>query len=664
MSIRLKLWGLLLFITLILALFAGYTIRGSLAIQRSVRFFIPATQYLQGIAEARGYLTRQSKEVRDFLISGDQEDLDEFKHFGALVDASFAKWIDAIKEQQGLGVEGEADDLELAEEIRDRFRDWQTLTGEVFDLAKNGKWDEAVLAFDYRLDPLLDNQILIDIDTAFRDGQEEVEEAYLSLLTNVSRLPWISGESSENLEMIQATLKYFVAVNRTNVALNKQSRCLADLIISSNERDLQLFFKYGTDVQDAVQDWLKAQREKIALGESNPAEYWANAVTFQKNYRQAMIVAERAISLKRQENSEEAILTVKDTMERLLDESLLPRIGQALQHGSVEISRLAGSARWQGVTLIVVLSLLIVFGTLRLIQSMLNPLRQIKSGMVAITQGRLDQRINLQSQDELGDLAQAFDHMAENLQSSQQEVERLHADLEQRVMDRTAQLEMANQELEAFSYSVSHDLRSPLMLISGLSQILHEDCRTKLSSQDCEALLRIEEATRRMNQIIEALLELSQVSRSELKREIIDFTALAETTCRELSALSSGRHVEWHVTPGLRIFGDRDLLSLALRNLLENAWKYTAKQPAAVVEVGGRNEHGQAVYYVRDNGVGFAVDTAEELFRPFKRLHDKKDFSGSGIGLATVDRIVRRHGGRIWAEGAEGEGATFFFTVD
>jgi len=663
MTIRLKLWGLLLFITVLLALFAGYTIRGTLAVQRSVDYFVPATQYLQGIAEVRSYLTRQSKEVRDYLISGEQEDLDEFRHFGDLVEASFDKWIAAINAQLSLGVEGESEDLELVEDIRDRFRDWEKLTGEVFQLAKEGKWDDAVLAFDYRLDPLLDNQILIDVDTAFRDGQEEVEEAFYSLLTNVSRLPWLDGQGEENLEMIQAALKYFVAVNRTNVALNKQSRCLADLIISANERDLQLFFKYGSDVQDAVQDWLKAQREKISLGESDPAKFWANAVTFQKNYRQAMIVAERAIALKRQENAEEAILTVKDTLERLLDESLLPRIGQALQHGSEELSRLATTARWQGVAFVVALSLLIIFATLRLIQSMLTPLQRIKSGMIAITQGNLDQRIDLSSRDELGDLARAFDHMAENLQSSQQELERLHSELEHRVQDRTAQLELANRELEAFSYSVSHDLRSPLMLISGLSQILHEDCRNKLSSKDCDSLLRIEEATRRMNQIIESLLGLSQVSRSEMKREIIDLSAMAETICRELAGSNSERWVEFRVESGLRVFGDRALLSVAMRNLLENAWKYTAKRPDALIEVGCSQEDGQSVFFVRDNGVGFSPEAADELFRPFKRLHDKKEFSGSGIGLATVDRIMRRHGGRVWAEGKTGEGACFFFTV-
>ena len=236
--------------------------------------------------------------------------------------------------------------------------------------------------------------------------------------------------------------------------------------------------------------------------------------------------------------------------------------------------------------------------------------------------------------------------------------------LEHRVKERTAELETANHHLEAFSYSVSHDLRSPLQSILGFSDILTEEFGHTLGSKGLQHVRRVQEGAERMSELISGLLALSGVVGAELRRERIDLTALAHEVIREIREMESSRPAEIVIHPNMRAFGDRVLLRSALANLLGNAWKFTAKCSRARIEVGHKtDEAGQPAYFVVDNGAGFDMLRAEKLFTAFERLHKQEEFRGTGIGLATVQRIIARHGGRIWAEAKPDQGATFFFTL-
>ena len=242
-------------------------------------------------------------------------------------------------------------------------------------------------------------------------------------------------------------------------------------------------------------------------------------------------------------------------------------------------------------------------------------------------------------------------------------VQRYAAQLEQRVHERTAELNAVNQELEAFSYSVSHDLRAPLRRIEGFSRILLEEHAERLNLDGQACLARLTAASTRMGQLIDDLLSLARVTRAQLQREPVDLSALAVGIAAELQRSQPERPVQWRIAPGLITDGDARLLRVALENLLENAWKYTRTHPAACIEIGGIERDGQSVFFVRDDGAGFDPRHADKLFAPFQRLHREADFEGTGIGLATVQRIVHRHGGRIWAEAAVEHGATFYFTL-
>jgi len=221
----------------------------------------------------------------------------------------------------------------------------------------------------------------------------------------------------------------------------------------------------------------------------------------------------------------------------------------------------------------------------------------------------------------------------------------------------------ANKELEAFSYSVSHDLRAPLRSIDGFSLALLEDYEEKLDAEGKDNLHRVRAATQRMGVLIDDLLDLSRVTRAGMKVQKVDLSVMGRAVAAELENSQPGRRTEFHIQEGLEAHADSNLMRIALENLLENAWKFTSKSESARIEFGQTNNNGSRVYFVRDDGAGFDSARATRLFGAFQRFHDKNDFPGTGVGLATVQRIVQRHGGRIWAESVPGKGATFYFTL-
>ncbi len=243
------------------------------------------------------------------------------------------------------------------------------------------------------------------------------------------------------------------------------------------------------------------------------------------------------------------------------------------------------------------------------------------------------------------------------------EILALNQELEERVARRTADLAAANQELEAFCYSVSHDLRAPLRAIDGFSRAALEDGGDQLPGAVCGHLERVCAAARRMAELIDALLSLSRLSRFELRRGQVDLGAVAGDVIGALREADPSRAVEFMIGAGLNAEADPRLTRALLENLLGNAWKFTRERERARIEIGRVEQDRETAFFVRDNGVGFDMAYADNLFGAFQRLHDQRRFEGSGIGLATVSRIVRRHGGRVWAEGEVDHGATFYFTL-
>ncbi len=275
------------------------------------------------------------------------------------------------------------------------------------------------------------------------------------------------------------------------------------------------------------------------------------------------------------------------------------------------------------------------------IQALQDELAETNRGLVALTL-ELEQRV---------------DERTKELRTAHAALQQANADL----LRLTSELQTANKELEAFSYSASHDLRAPLQSILGFSELLIENCAEQLDTQGKHYLQRVRAACQRMEQLIDDMMMLSRVTRSEMRKDTVDLSAMAKSISSALALTQSQRRVTFVIAEGVVARGDAGLLRAVLENLLGNAWKFTSKKPQARIEFGCTGT--PPVYFVRDNGAGFDMAKADKLFGVFQRLHTDAEFPGTGVGLAIVQRIIQRHGGRVWAEATVGAGATFSFTL-
>jgi signal transduction histidine kinase len=309
---------------------------------------------------------------------------------------------------------------------------------------------------------------------------------------------------------------------------------------------------------------------------------------------------------------------------------------------------------------------------------LLRPFAQLHRAAEAVAAGQYDTRVPAVGPAELAELGRATERMRTQLVAALAEAERAQSKLRtmnetlgQQVQQRTAHLEIANKNLATFTYSAAHDVRTPLRAISGYAEILAEDYGDRLDEAGRSYAGRIQAAAGHMGALLDGLSQLSQVSQADIRRQDVDLSAEATTLCDQFRARDLGRRVHVTIEDGIRVTADPSLIRTALYNLLDNAWRYTAGRDDATIEVASTPVTGTCICcYVRDNGVGFDPAYTDKLFQPFQRLHDTGEYGGAGIGtgigtgLATVRRIIERHGGRAWAEGAVGQGATFYLTLD
>ncbi len=328
-------------------------------------------------------------------------------------------------------------------------------------------------------------------------------------------------------------------------------------------------------------------------------------------------------------------------------------LGGKLQESSEEA--LTSAIRLAGGAIAVVL---LLAGAVSLINSRImdraitDRIRRLRDGAAVIGGGNLNHRIDLAGDDEFSDLSASFNAMTAKLRISYENM-----------TARNVELEFLNKELEAFIYSISHDLRAPIRSMASFAKFLVEDYADKLDGQGRDYLTRINRGAEKMSRLIEDLLRLSKISRQEIIPEVIDLSKMASSISESLRDANPERNVAFSIQQGLTADADARLMEITLSNLLENAWKFTSVKEKAHIDFGSFEKGGKTVYYVSDDGAGFDQNHVEKIFWPFQRLHPETEFAGTGIGLSIVERIIHRHGGRIWAEGQAGKGATIYFTL-
>ena len=323
--------------------------------------------------------------------------------------------------------------------------------------------------------------------------------------------------------------------------------------------------------------------------------------------------------------------------------------------------------------LMIILAVATVTTSLLVVGSISKALAKLLKGTETIAKGNLEQRIDIKNKDEIGQLTLSFNEMTDRLQESytglkkeiterkraEEKIQTLNRELEYRLIE----IRAANKELEAFSYSVSHDLRTPLRAIDGFSQILLEDHREKLDKEGRRVLDIIRDNTGRMGELISDLLALSRLGRKEIIKKDINMEELTRNIFEELRSAAPQTKIKMKINTLPSAFGDESLIREVLANLISNAIKFSRNEKSPVIEVGGKSENNENIYYVKDNGVGFDMKYSDKLFGVFQRLHSQQEFKGTGVGLAIVRRIIERHGGRGEAEGKVNKGATFYFTL-
>ncbi len=660
MSFRAKLIFLVVLANLLLCGVVWQLITGAQSIKKQVQLFVPAVSYLQGISAVNSAITRQTKEIIDYLILHDELDRSEFISLSVDLEKYFQLWRQSAVQQQALGVEGEGDDLALVDKTYTVYQDWYRSMLAVFALTDKGNWGKAQKRFQEDLSAKLEMQLHPAIDAALNDGLIEVEDAYHGLLLAVGLIPWGAENNAILLEKIHTSMNFLIGGNQINASVNTQFSMLVDYLLHNDEKSLQRFYRSQVMGDEALAFWFQIAEKKALLGTDLARTAPLKLANIERTYQRFLQQAASAIALKKSGQTNAALALIVRHDDQLISD-FHSSTSQAVKEGAESLISRVTAFRMTGIMLLVIFLAVSSLLSIRMVRDMLFSLSTLNSGMTAIRSGDLAHRILLKKNDVMGKLAQTFNSMMDSLLQTQTSLERLTTELEQRVEDRTTQLASANEDLEAFNAMVSHDLRSPLTAISGYSQLLLLKHEENSPEEIRNNLGKIISASGAMARIVSSLEALSQASHRQLSLEPVDLGAMSAKILDQLSATLPQRKVEITINPAPDAIGDRDLVEIVLTNLLGNAWKYTGKTAAAKIEFGAQTQATKQLWYIRDNGAGFDMGNADQLFKTFGRLHSKIDFVGTGIGLSTVQRIIHRHGGEIWADSKEGQGATFYF---
>lgn len=615
---------------------------------------------IQAIVKTRTAVYRQMKETLDFVVTGEESEKIQYLQFHDEAMTGFKEWIEASERSRELGTRNEDEDIDRAQHLRKRY---QGLTGPIGSIYDGLKPEAKALVILEELDPRVD-QLISEMDEGVAAEVEEAYEAYAEVLFRAGVMPWMHQAILQQVHQSQLALSYLLAIEDVRVYVIRQIKELEDLFVLGNGQKHQMEYELAKGKRkEAMEKWFNVVERQRELGVPGEEEDLTLARSVKLQLQKIDDLSEQAFVLIRAGAREDVVQLLEEQIERHLDRMLLTILEEAAIDAREEISNhhanlqdLTLSAGGGALGVIAVLGVFTIVVLLRLKNNILLSLGGLTRGTEVIGKGQWDHHIPVDPNTELGQLASAFNGMTENLRRS-------YAELEEKVKERTCELEEKNAELERFNYTASHDLKSPLITIRGFLGLLEEDLAKGNAERVQSDMQKIYGATEKMQNLLADLLEFSRIGHVASQVSEVSLKEVAEEALSLVAGQIKAGGLRIDLSPALPVvWGDRTRLTEVYQNLIDNAVKYQGAQPDPYLAIGVRSDGEDVVLYVRDNGMGIDPRYHDKVFGLFEQLSSSSH--GTGIGLALVKRIVESHGGCIWVESQGlGQGTTFCWTL-
>ncbi len=671
LSIKGKLLFVLAVIGIILTSLAGYLIWNVRQISVQAAIARDGTGFLREISDIRLRLYRQMHALTRYHFFNEEDAKGDCEALGRELSAAFLRLRESLRVRSGslhgTGAAGqESRDIINTRSLENSYRDMIIIIDQSFSQKKAGDSSGARRLINDRGEPLLDDVLLREMSKAIADKADDMLAAYEEISMRIGAMPWAVEKNRRRLQGIRLSLQYYLAVDKLSLQLNHQLNEAAAYIVTSHQRNLREFTESGAEVEEAFEESRKIIEAQIGLGMEGEKNQLQEVNSLLREYQEVKAIFNRAFGLKHAGRADAAFAVMDETIKPRGIRHLLPKIESIMDQNRNEILSahvfLLKSIYLSGVlsiTSVAIVALLLIAGTYRVIRHMVVAVERLSIGADRVGRGNLDHTIKVESSDELGRLASSFNRM-------------------------TASLRDSNEDLRAFIYSLSHDLRSPLVNIKGfsseLAQVLKESddlldraagALPEADGRRLQAILQNEipaaleflgGAAERINELVNSVLKLSQVGQRELKPEPLDMAALVRSSLERHAEEIKQRNITVNIAdlPGLA--ADRSAMQEIIDHLIDNAVKYLSPDRPGFIEVTGRRNGGETLFHIRDNGRGIATGDLAKIFGLFRRVGEQ-DTPGKGMGLTYVKALIRLQSGRIWCESEAGSGTLFTFSL-
>jgi len=664
MSFKNRIIGLVAAFSLLLLGMAGYLIYATHRIDNQLAHFRSTSRYLAAISSVHSGVSHQTWEVFEQLAN--IPEIGETAESGQVqfIQEAFDQWQQAISEQQKLGVQGENEDLELARQQLQIYREWLDKLAEIRTLLTRGKKEEAFQEFSRVLGGLFNLRLLPGLSRALDDGLLELQKAEAGLTLAIGAFPWRAEQNFRELMRIKASIDFMLAGNNVSGTFNRQSVALMKYLSNGQGKDLVEFDKLAGSMEDVLKDWSSAAMEKLRNDPENPqAPLDLTRVRgAMEAYSVILSLSEEAIEAYRGHHAGEELRLILARIGTQVDNNLLPTLAATIQTNQLDLPGGTDSLQLVGLSILAVFLLLVVLSAVLLLREMLSAMKSLRSGVAHFQAGRLDHRIVLAAEDAgFVQLADSLNEMARHLGHSQQKTDRLERSLEEKARLHALQLEEVNQELRSVHSLVSSDLCNSLAKVLGFAEALLAKARKSGRQADLEVLESLVDNARRMQLDLKGLDRLFDLPHQPPEYGDVSLSRLAGEVLEEAVEQVLGRQLEVIIEPDLHVRADPNLLWLVMKNLIQRVLEVISPEVPTRLEIGREKTLRGDAFFVRSRNL--AARSGEAAGPETECRERGPDAENSRSGFSLVRRIIRHYGGEVWVEYAADSGCSSYFLL-